>query len=276
MQVWPALRHLPKSARAASSMGDPASHDRGRLAAQLERHGSEVRRGRGHHLASHRGRPGEEQVVERQGDESPRDVGAAVHDREHLRSEPRRDEPGEEGARARCGLGHLDDHAVAGGQRADGRAEARGRADSSRAPTIPTTPRGWYITRERPGRNQKLVGRRCGLIQRARRRRAWRMPSRAGKISSSRVSSRERPRKSPSIASHNASAFSRSISSRARSAARRPSASRGAPVARSALALECGGKRRGRGVGFGKVHGDGRPVARESNDRLNRPLEYHP
>ena len=112
--------------------GDPAGgvhhiatgvQDRGRLPAQLQRHRCQVGcRGDGD-LAPDRGRAGEQQVIERQADELAADVGVAGHDRAFVGGEAACDQLLEQRRKARRELAGFDQHAVAGSQRGDRRAE---------------------------------------------------------------------------------------------------------------------------------------------------------
>jgi hypothetical protein len=91
--------------------------DRGRLAAELQRHRREVLARGAHHVMADGGRAGEQQVIERQAREFVCRFGIAVHDGDLVLREARPHEGGEQFGKARREFRLLHHHAVARGQR---------------------------------------------------------------------------------------------------------------------------------------------------------------
>ena len=102
--------------------------DRRRLAAELERHGDQVRAGRPHDGAPDARAAGEHEVVERQRGEGLADVGAARHDRDLIFRKDLPHHGDDQLGRLRRVLGGLQHRAIAGGDGGCERhqAEARG------------------------------------------------------------------------------------------------------------------------------------------------------
>ena len=91
--------------------------DCGRLAAEFQRHGREMRGGRGHHALAHTGGAGEQQMVEGQRAEGRADFGIALHHRHFVGREGLRGALREHRAERGRVFGELDHRAVARHQR---------------------------------------------------------------------------------------------------------------------------------------------------------------
>ncbi|ABA50173.1 hypothetical protein BURPS1710b_0408 [Burkholderia pseudomallei 1710b] len=123
--------------------------DHGRLAAQLERDGREVLGGRAHHVPADVRRAGEEQMIERQPAERRADLRIAVDHRDVIAREGFRDQFLEQLRRARRQFGHLDDRAIAGGERADERARGEQHRVVPRHDDADDAERLWHHLRAR-------------------------------------------------------------------------------------------------------------------------------